>query len=66
MSLIGSVQMFASGVASVVAGAVVTIGADGNMQHYNLVGFGAAVCGLLTYYLVGRIHSDQKPAPSSH
>ena len=66
MSLIGSVQMFASGVASVVAGAIVTIGADGNMQHYNLVGFGAAACGLLTYYLVGRIHSDQKPAPSSH
>ncbi len=66
MSLIGSVQMFASGVASVVAGAIVTIGADGNMQHYNLVGFGAAACGLLTFFMVGRIHSDQKATPASH
>jgi predicted MFS family arabinose efflux permease len=58
MSLIGSVQMLASGIASVVAGMVVTIGADGMMQHYNLVGYGAAVCGLLTFWLVGYIHSD--------
>jgi predicted MFS family arabinose efflux permease len=60
MSLIGSVQMLASGVASVVAGMVVTIGADGMMQHYNLVGYGAAVCGLLTFWLVGYIHSDTR------
>jgi len=63
MSLIGSVQMLASGIASVVAGMVVTIGPDGMMQHYNLVGYGAAVCGLLTFWLVGYIHSDpKKPA----
>jgi predicted MFS family arabinose efflux permease len=60
MSLIGSVQMLASGIASVVAGMVVTIGPDGMMQHYNLVGYGAAVCGLLTFWLVGYIHSDTK------
>ncbi len=60
MSLIGSVQMLASGIASVVAGMVVTIGPDGMMQHYNLVGYGAAVCGLLTFCLVGYIHSDTK------
>jgi len=60
MSLIGSVQMLASGIASVVAGMVVTIGADGMMQHYNLVGYGAAVCGLLTFWLVGYIHSDTR------
>lgn len=62
MSLIGSVQMLASGIASVVAGMVVTIGPDGMMQHYNLVGYGAAVCGLLTFWLVGYIHSDTKHA----
>lgn len=62
MSLIGSVQMLASGIASVAAGAIVTIGADGKMEHYNLVGYGAAACGLLTFWLVGYIHTDQKIA----
>jgi predicted MFS family arabinose efflux permease len=60
MSLIGSVQMLASGIASVAAGAIVTIGADGKMQHYNLVGYSAVFCGLLTFWLVGYIHTNQK------
>nr|WP_255538784.1 MFS transporter [Polynucleobacter sp. Latsch14-2] len=60
MSLIGSVQMLALGVASVAAGAIVTIGADGKMEHYNIVGYGAVVCSLLTVWLVGYIHADQK------
>lgn len=59
MSLIGSVQMLASGLASVIAGVVVTIGVDGKMEHYNIVGYGAAICGLLTFYLVRYIHSDK-------
>ncbi len=60
MSLVGSVQMLASGLASVMAGVVITIGADGKIQHYNLVGYGAAVCGLLTFWLVGYIHNDKQ------
>ena len=60
MSLVGSVQMMASGIATVLAGMVVTIGADGKMEHYNLVGYGAAFCGLMTIWLVGYIHSDNK------
>ena len=60
MSLVGSVQMLASGLASVIAGVVVTIGADGKMDHYNLVGYGAALCGLLTFWLVGYIHTDKQ------
>ncbi|MEN9863365.1 MAG: hypothetical protein RLZZ601_1129 [Pseudomonadota bacterium] len=60
MSLVGSVQMLASGLASVIAGVVVTIGADGKMDHYNLVGYGAALCGLLTFCLVGYIHTDKQ------
>ncbi len=60
MSLIGSIQMLASGIASVVAGLVVTIAADGKMEHYNLVGYGASICGLLTFWVVGYIHSDEK------
>lgn len=60
MSLVGSVQMLASGLASVIAGVVVTIGADGKMDHYSLVGYGAALCGLLTFWLVGYIHTDKQ------
>jgi predicted MFS family arabinose efflux permease len=60
MSLVGSTQMLASGLASVIAGMVVTIGPDGMMQHYDRVGYGAAVCGLLTFWLVGYIHQDAK------
>ena len=60
MSLVGSVQMLASGLASVIAGVVVTIGADGKIDHYNLVGYGAALCGLLTFWLVGYIHTDKQ------
>jgi len=60
MSLVGSVQMLASGIASVVAGMVITIGSDGKMQHYNLVGYGAVSCGLLTFWLVGYIHTDKQ------
>lgn len=60
MSLIGSVQMLSSGIASVIAGWIVTIGPDSMMQHYNLVGYGEAICGLLTFWLVGYIHTDNK------
>lgn len=60
MSLVGSVQMLASGLASVIAGMVVTIGVDGRMEHYNLVGYGVALCGLLTFCLVGYIHTDKQ------
>ena len=66
MSLVGSTQMLASGIASVVAGMIVTIRPDGMMEHYNLVGYGAAACGLLTFWLVGYIHTDAKiPAQNS-
>jgi MFS family permease len=58
MSLVGSVQMLSS----VLAGWIVTIGHDGMMQHYNLFGYGAAICGLLTFWLVGYIHFDTKNA----
>jgi len=60
MSLMGSVQMLSSGLASVVAGAIVTIGSDGKMQHYNIVGYGAVACGLITFCLVGYIHTDKE------
>jgi len=60
MSLMGSVQMLSSGLASVVAGAIVTIGPDGKMLHYNIVGYGAVACGLITFCLVGYIHTDKE------
>jgi predicted MFS family arabinose efflux permease len=60
MSLVGSVQMLAAGLASVLAGMAVSIGTDGKMEHYNLVGYGAALCSLLTFWLVGYIHTDKQ------
>ena len=66
MSLVGSIQMLASGIASVLAGLVVTITADGKMEHYDLVGYGAAACGLLTFWLVGYIHLDAKKESKEH
>jgi predicted MFS family arabinose efflux permease len=62
MSLVGSIQMLASGLASVIAGMIVTIGSDGKMEHYNLVGYGAAACSLLTFWLVRYIHTDKQVA----
>jgi predicted MFS family arabinose efflux permease len=56
MSLIGSVQMLGSGIASVIAGMVITISPSGQIEHYNWVGYGAVLCGLLTFWLVGKIH----------
>ena len=62
MSLIGSVQMLGSGIASVIAGMVITISPSGQIEHYNRVGYGAVLCGLLTFWLVGKIKPYRAPA----
>lgn len=60
MSLIGSTQMLASGIASVTSGMVITKNSSGMIENYEIVGYAAAICGLLTYWLVGYIHTDTK------
>ena len=67
MSLIGSTQMLASGIASVVAGMVISKTPTGQILHYEIVGYGAAICGLLTCWIVGYIHSrDMLATPQHH
>ena len=66
MSLSGSVQMLASGFASLLAGLVITRNAAGQVQHFNLVGYIAVGCGLLSLWLAGRLrvaHVQVQVAP---
>jgi predicted MFS family arabinose efflux permease len=51
MSLGSSVQMFSSGLASLVSGLIITRNAAGQVEHYNLVGYIAVACGLLSLWV---------------
>jgi predicted MFS family arabinose efflux permease len=62
MSLGSSVQMMSSGVASLLAGMIITRNAAGQMEHYNLVGYFAVACGMLSLWLARRLHIDAPDA----
>lgn len=51
MSLGSSVQMAASGVASLIAGLIITRDAAGMVVHYNVVGYFAVACGLASLWM---------------
>ena len=51
MSLVASVQMAASGAASLIAGLIISRTASGQIAHYNRVGYLAAGCTLLAVLL---------------
>ena len=51
MSLVSSVQMLSSGVATLIAGLIITRNPAGQVEHYNIVGYVAVACGLLTIWL---------------
>jgi predicted MFS family arabinose efflux permease len=55
MSLSASVQMLASGFASLLAGLIITRNAAGQVEHFNIVGYIAVACGLLSLWLAGRL-----------
>lgn len=55
MSLVSSVQMFSSGLASLLAGLIISRTASGQIAHYNLVGYLAVACGLLAIWLAHRL-----------
>ena len=55
MSLLSSVQMLAAGLASLVAGLIITRNAAGVVEHYEIVGYLAVAAGLLTIWLAGRL-----------
>ncbi len=60
MSLGSSVQMFSSGLASLLAGMIITRNAAGQVEHYNIVGYIAVACGLVSLWMAQHL----KAAPA--
>jgi predicted MFS family arabinose efflux permease len=57
MSLVGSVQMLGSGLASLIAGMIITRNAAGQVEHYNWVGYLAVAAGMLSILLARNLRS---------
>ena len=57
MTLISAVQMMSSGVATLIGGLIITQTADGRIEHYDVVGYVAVVCSLLTIWLAAKLHT---------
>ena len=55
MSLVASVQMAASGLATLVAGLIITRSATGQIEHYNLVGYLAVTCTVLAVWIAPKL-----------
>ncbi len=51
MSLVSSVQMLSSGIATLVAGLIITRTPSGQIDHYDTVGYIAVACGVLTIWI---------------
>jgi predicted MFS family arabinose efflux permease len=51
MSLASSMQMLGSGLASLIAGLIITRDAMGQVQHYNIVGYFAVACGVASLWM---------------
>jgi multidrug resistance protein len=65
MSLSSSVQMMASGLASLVAGLIITRSPTGQIEHYNLVGYMAVAAALAAMWLAGYLKVAQAPVASA-
>lgn len=62
MSLGSSVQMMSSGLASLVAGMIITRNAAGQIEHYNIVGYLAVCFGLASLWMAQHVkHVPAKP-----
>jgi predicted MFS family arabinose efflux permease len=53
-----SIQQLSGGLASVVAGHIVTLGADGKLQHFDVVGYVVVASSLVTFALLWRLQRD--------
>jgi predicted MFS family arabinose efflux permease len=60
-----SIQQLSGGLASVAAGHIVTLGADGKLQHFEVVGYVVVGTSLVALGLVWRLHRSiaTRPAP---
>lgn len=62
MTLISSVQMLSSGLATLIAGLIITRTPDGMIEHYDTVGYLAVACGVVTIWLAQRLRIPPDPA----
>jgi predicted MFS family arabinose efflux permease len=53
-----SIQQLSGGFASVVAGHIVTLGANGKLQHFDVVGYVVVASSLVTFALLWRLQRD--------
>lgn len=65
MSLVTSVQMLASGLASLITGLIITRTANGQIEHYNIVGYLAVACGLLAIWTIRQLKVAGTPASAT-
>lgn len=65
MSVNSSLQQFAGGLASILAGLIVTEAADGKLEHFEKIGYVVSISSLITLYFMWRIYKmiANKPAP---
>jgi predicted MFS family arabinose efflux permease len=65
MSLLSAVQMMSGGFASLIAGLIITRNPAGQIEHFNVVGYIAAACGLLSLLVAQRLTMAAAPAAIS-
>jgi len=57
-----SIQQLSGGFASVIAGHIVTLGMDGKLQHFDVVGYVVVATSLVSFALLWRLHRGMKSA----
>jgi predicted MFS family arabinose efflux permease len=62
MTLISSVQMLSSGLATLIAGLIITRTPNGQIEHYDTVGYVAVACGIVTIWLAHHLRIPPDPA----
>ena len=59
MSLVSSVQMLSSGLATLVAGLIITRTPSGQIEHYDTVGYLAVACGVLSIWIAQHLRVSE-------
>ena len=64
MSVNSSLQQFAGGLASVLAGLIVSEGANGVLEHFDVIGYVVAASSLVTLFFMWRIYKMIADGPT--
>lgn len=60
-----SIQQLSGGIASVIAGHIITLGADGKLQHFDAVGYVVVGTSLASLALLWRLQRKQRSEPAA-